>query len=112
TLYQLDPSTGRVAWSQRLSSPLGRLPHFPLRRLAGANPSFAGGLLICPTTAGVVVACDLAARTLQWEYRYPINVAAGLSDPRTAWVDEPQRTGNDEESRWLDASPLIAEGSV
>jgi len=40
------------------------------RRLAGASPSLADGILICPTSAGAVVAVDLATRTLRWGYQY------------------------------------------
>ena len=81
SLFKLEPATGKTIWSQRLVTPLGRLPHFPLRRLAGDNPSYASGILICPTSAGVVAAVDPASRTLLWEYRYAINVAANISDP-------------------------------
>jgi outer membrane protein assembly factor BamB len=112
SLFKLDPSTGKTAWSQRLVFPLGRLPHFPLRRLAGDNPSYASGLLVCPTTAGVVAAVDPSSRTLRWEYRYRINVAEDLPDPRLVWADQPLFTGIDESSRWLDSAPTIAEESV
>ena len=64
SLIKLDPATGKTAWAQRLAVPLGRLPHFPLRRLAGDNPSYASGLLICPTSAGVVAAVDPSSRHL------------------------------------------------
>jgi outer membrane protein assembly factor BamB len=112
SLLKLDPATGKTVWSQRLAVPLGRLPHFPLRRLAGDNPSYASGLLVCPTSAGVVAAVDPSSRTLRWEYRYRINVADDWPDPRMMWVDEPLYTGIDELSRWLDSAPVIAEQSV
>jgi outer membrane protein assembly factor BamB/predicted negative regulator of RcsB-dependent stress response len=112
SLFKLDPSTGKTAWAQRLAVPLGRLPHFPLRRLAGDNPSYASGLLVCPTSAGVVAAVDPSSRTLRWEYRYRINVAEDLPDPRMLWADEPLYTGIDETARWLDSAPVIAEQSV
>jgi outer membrane protein assembly factor BamB len=111
-LFALDPATGKVHWRQRLVLPLGRLPHFPLRRMAGGSPSFASGLLICPTTGGCVVGVDPSSRTLRWNYQYTINVAEGFSDPRVAWVDEPLWTGRDDAARWLDASPVIADGCV
>lgn len=112
SLFKLDPATGKTAWSQRLVFPLGRLPHFPLRRLAGDNPSYAGGLLVCPTTAGVVAAVDPSSRTLRWEYRYSINVAQDLPDPRLTWADQPLFTGEDVKTRWLDSAPTIADESV
>jgi hypothetical protein len=48
---------------------------------------------------------------LAWEYRYPINIATELPDPRT-WADEPLRTGHDETDRWLDSDPVVSEGAV
>jgi outer membrane protein assembly factor BamB len=111
SLFRLDPATGKRIWSQRLASPLGRLPFYPLRRLAGGNPSFAAGLLICPVTGGVVTALDPATRTLAWEYRYPINLITEMPDPRS-WADEPLRTGRDAEERWLDSAPVVADGAV
>jgi outer membrane protein assembly factor BamB len=107
SLFKLDPATGRRIWSQRLATPLGRLMHFPLRRLAGGNPSAAAGLLICPITGGVVTAIDPESRTLAWEYRYPSNRA----DPGS-WPDEPLETASDETSRWLDSAPVIIDGAV
>jgi outer membrane protein assembly factor BamB/predicted negative regulator of RcsB-dependent stress response len=112
SLFKIDPATGKTAWTQRLVVPLGRLPHFPLRRLAGDNPSYASGLIVCPTSAGVVAAVDPSSRTLRWEYRYRINVAEDLPDPRMLWADEPLYTGIDESNRWLDSAPTIAEESV
>jgi outer membrane protein assembly factor BamB len=108
SLYKIDPATGKRIYTQRLAAPLGRLPHYPLRRLAGGNPSWAAGLLICPITGGVVTAFDPAARTLAWEYRYHVNRPG---DPRD-WTDAPLDTGEDEKSRWLDTAPLIVEGAA
>ena len=108
SLYKIDPATGKRIYTQRLAAPLGRLPHYPLRRLAGGNPSWAAGLLICPITGGVVTAFDPAARTLAWEYRYQVNRPG---DPRD-WTDSPLDTGEDEKNRWLDTAPLIVEGAA
>jgi outer membrane protein assembly factor BamB len=112
SLFKLDPVTGKTIWTQRLVFPLGRLPHFPLRRLAGDSPSYASGLLICPTSAGVVVAVDPSSRTLRWEYRYQINVAGDVPDPRMVWADQPLYTGMDESARWVDSAPTIAEHAI
>ncbi|HET6323079.1 MAG TPA: PQQ-binding-like beta-propeller repeat protein [Planctomycetaceae bacterium] len=108
SLFKLDAATGKRIWSQRLATPLGRLSHYAVRRLAGGNPSSAAGLLICPTTGGVVTAFDPASRMLAWEYRYGVN---RVGDPRM-WADSPLETGNDGAARWLDSPPLIADGAV
>ena len=40
------------------------------RRWAGASPSYADGVLVCPTTTGAIVGVELATRSLLWGYRY------------------------------------------
>ena len=108
SLFKIDAATGRRLATQRLATPLGRLPVYAMRRLAGANPSAAAGLLICPTTGGVVTAYDPASRTLVWEYRYRVN---RIGDPRT-WMDDVLETGDDERTRWIDSAPVIVDGAV
>jgi outer membrane protein assembly factor BamB len=65
---------GAAVWSQPLAeldethAIGGREAVF--RRLAGAAPALADGVLVCPLGAGSVVAVDLANRTLSWAYDY------------------------------------------
>jgi outer membrane protein assembly factor BamB len=61
--------------------------------MAGASPSLAGGVLVCPTTAGAVVGVDLGTRSLLWGYSYP----------RPAYPSESQSA---------DARATIADGRV
>ena len=42
----------------------------PVRRWAGVSPSYADGVLVCPTSAGAIVGVDLATRSLLWGYCY------------------------------------------
>ena len=71
----LTAATGALLWTQ----PLAELDEERAidnrdgqrRRLAGLSPSFADGVLVCPTGAGTVVSVDLATRTLLWAYNYP-----------------------------------------
>ena len=110
----LESASGKVIWSQRLVTPVGRLAHFPLRRLAGGNPSYDEGILVCPTTGGVVVAFDPSSQKLQWEYRYHINVTDLIPNPHD-WIDEPLYTlevVRDDAIRWLDSSPTLANGAA
>ncbi len=64
-LVALDGQTGKQVWSQ----PLAHVDSISLmnnqrRRLAGASPSYADGILICPTSAGAIVGVELASRSL------------------------------------------------
>ena len=50
-LCQLHAATGRLAWSQMIAHPVQSITADQRRRLAGATPSLADGVLVCPTSA-------------------------------------------------------------
>lgn len=67
----LDPVSGDELWRQQLIAvESGGIGVDPIRRIAGATPTYHEGVLICPTGAGATVAIDLADRTLRWGMRY------------------------------------------
>jgi len=111
-LLVLDAETGRRNWVQRLMFPDAKLGNYPMRRVAGTSPSYADGILICPTTAGVVVALDLAARQLLWVYQYSTDLIDESIPVRLQDLDEPYLSGMDDQVRWLDGAAVIAEGYV
>ncbi|HKD38505.1 MAG TPA: PQQ-binding-like beta-propeller repeat protein, partial [Pirellulales bacterium] len=58
-LVVLDAKTGKLDWSQQLCSPEdANVIGNDYRRTTGVSPSYADGILICPTSAGAVVAVD------------------------------------------------------
>jgi outer membrane protein assembly factor BamB/tetratricopeptide (TPR) repeat protein len=113
-LICLDARTGGVEWKQPLANlEEQQITYDRSRRLAGASPSLADGILICPTSAGAVVAVDIATRTLRWGYQYR----------RNDWIPQPSRGGFrggmaiqntpvNPGATWLDATATIADGSV
>lgn len=104
-LLVLDAETGKTVWSQQL----GHIdaPYVTTfsdrRRLVGASPSFADGVLVCPTSAGAVVALDLATRSLLW------GTECKKSTPFSHRVDRNALKTN---PRWADGSAAIANGRV
>lgn len=112
-LVVLDPQSGRQLWSQQLvhaadgfGSSLSRD-----RRIAGATPSFANGVLVCPTSSGGVVAVDLASRSLLWGYAYPTStepIQQRFGAFPSFRVSEPRKPGDG----WTDASVMIVDGHV
>ena len=60
-------SSGRSNWPRRRNNRIA------FRRFAGASPSYADGILVCPTSAGAVVGVELATRSLLWGYCYNPN---------------------------------------
>ena len=114
-LLCLAGRSGALEWQQTLAVMTEQQPinSDPLRRLAGATPSFANGLLICPTSGGGVVAVDLATRTLRWGYQYPrwdlsITFAQpGFRVRRSREVEQEPTPAH-----WTDSSVTIADGCV
>ncbi len=70
-LFGLEPTSGRQLWSQQLvannSSPISVEPK---RRNLACSPSVSGGVAMCPTLSGYLVAFDLGTRTLRWASKY------------------------------------------
>lgn len=110
-LVVLDARTGKLKWSQQIAQ-VGRDIQIDMaRRLSGATPSFADGVLICPTGGGAVVAVDLPTRSLLWGYEYPNAAAGGQNyDPfgNRVYPTQLAQSGN----RWNDGLARIADGKV
>lgn len=110
-LLALDPVSGELQWRQQLVGLEQGITLDPRRRLNGASPSYAAGVLICPTTAGMVVAVDAIRREFAWVYQYPRQVE-GLLNVRQGWQGRrtgPYVRGN---NHWLDGSVVIADGKA
>ena len=112
-LVALDARTGNYQWSQQLAIVEQDILSDSMRRLAGVTPSYADGVLVCPTSSGAMVAVDLTNRSLRWGFRYPrsprrsmdriAQFRAQLAGQNT---NEAQRTG------WCDSTATVAEGRV
>jgi len=108
-LCVLDAATGALQWQQQLAHVDNRVITLDSkRRLAGATPSFADGVLICPTSAGAIVAVDISSRTLLWGYTYR-NLNLGSSNPFQA---NPFGTSSQRSQQWIDSTVTIVDGSV
>ena len=69
-LFALDPESGTQEWSLPLLNVAADVNDDLDRRLAGHSPSYAGGMLICPTGSGLIVAVDPVQRSLVWGQLY------------------------------------------
>lgn len=67
-LLCIDPSNGRLLWSQGLGFPDDTLYEDSSRRFRGCVVRSAGDKLIVTTQAGLVVAVDPVRRILEWVY--------------------------------------------
>lgn len=105
----LDPQTGTELWRQHLVAvESGGLEADPIRRVAGAMPTYCEGLLVCPTGAGAIVAIDLADRMLRWGVSFERNaemirsLAGRGRGPETAQLMQ----------RWFSGTAVIAERAI
>ncbi len=105
-LYCLDASSGAVQWWQELAVVEHAITSDIFRRMIGASPSISDGVVVCPTSAGGVVAVDLTTRSLLWAYQYP-------RQPGTLHVLDQGRIATLRQGeRWLDSAAVIAGGLV
>ncbi len=119
-LIVLDPETGDVRWSLALLNTTADISKDYERRLAGLSPSQSGGMLICPTGGGMVVAVDYALRSLVWAHVYeepkpsPLsnNVRGRFPQFGNPGVEIPSTRDLLTVRRWYGPSVLIAGQSV
>lgn len=111
-LLCLNSKDGALEWKQQLAVVEEALPinYDRVRRLAGASPSYADGVLVCPTSAGAVVAVDLVTRSLRWGYQYPRWDLPTRS--RSVAIATSAQSRTNPQDHWLDSSVTIADGSV
>jgi len=68
----LAEQTGQLLWLLPIAAPERGIAWEPRRRLAGAPPSYANGVLICPTSGGAIVAVDPWQPAVLWAYENPL----------------------------------------
>jgi len=112
----LRESNPRISASQLLTVPDRPLAVHPLRKHAGLIPSFAQGLLICPTCDDRIIAVSAEDLSIRWVFRYSgivrrqeiggdNSILSGANNP-----DDSDRV--DRENRWTDFLPRIVQGKV
>eukprot|EP00913_Durusdinium_trenchii_P023368 g21946.t1 len=118
-LIVIDPDSNsplpqpKLLWTQPLIHPSAGVDRVALRRMAGLSPSYSGGVLVCPTTAGAVVAIDPARRLLLWGYRYKsAAVAAPRPNVRVRFRQGATTSRNEDSGRWIDAAATIADSRI
>lgn len=107
----------QILASQLLAIPDRKLPEHPLRRYSGLMPTFAQGLLICPTCDNRVVAVSAEDLSIRWVARYNgILQRQEIGDNRALVLpgaQNIQQTADvDLANRWYDFLPRVASGRV
>jgi|SRR5579872_1114049 len=109
-LIVIDRSNGQVAWSQELAQVERNISGDLSRLMGGAAPSISsGGVIVCPTSGGAVVAVDSTTQSLLWAYRY---ARKPPGQPIAAFEEIEPAARLDQFDRWLDGTASIGEGCV
>ncbi len=70
-LVVLAAGTGRLDWSLAIADlEDSEQDRRSFRRLAGATPALAEGMIVCPTSTGVVVGVNAVTHVGAWRYEY------------------------------------------
>ena len=105
-----------IVRSQILTVPEHKLPRHPVRKHAGLVPSFAQGLLVCPTCDQRIVAVSAEDQSLRWVFRYAGNVRTqelgGDNLVLFGGRDAIDTASVDMDSRWVDSLPRIVDSRV
>ena len=109
-LLAIDAQRGEPLWSQQLAVVEQDITKDLARRLSGATPSYADGVLVCPTATGAVVGVELSTRSLLWGYRYSRRQESGAG--ASAMRRMSMLRGEDPTDNWNDSSVVIADGKV
>ncbi len=105
-LSSLDRATGTPRWSQLIAYSDTKIEQDIGRRWYSAPVASSGGIVICPTTVGWLVAVDRLRQSVLWAHRFqPVNASADR-DPGARFVQQ-----RDLASQWSPSAPIIS-GSV
>jgi outer membrane protein assembly factor BamB len=113
TFLSLDPETGLVQWMQQLAqSPKQAFGDTTSDDASNIYLAYADGIIVCPTGTGVVVAIDIASRSLRWAFRYRDTTQINMS--RGGPFNSPVRRDVDplNERRWAGLPLFIANGRI
>ena len=69
-VLSLNPDTGELLWEQPISMVDAAIADDPQRARQACTPTISGGILICPTQLGSIVAVNAESGELEWVYRY------------------------------------------
>ena len=114
-LMVLHPEDGTLEWEQPLASTHISILADPGRRAAGVSPSYADGVLVCPTGTGSAVALELMSRSLLWAYRTRAEEPAadvGVIRGRRGIQVVPRAASVPQAGGWQDDIAIVVRGRV
>ncbi len=105
-LFAVNANDGSVLYSQYVLSP-SQTQFESFRHMAGASLAAQGTIVVCPTSAGAIVAFDRASRQLLWGYSYATKEPQSDSQRLILRINGNQVAENGAEERWRICVPRI-----
>ena len=109
-LLAIDAASGGLIWQQQLAVVAQGVLHDALRRVTGVSPSYADGVLVCPTSNRSIVAIELTTRSLLWGYSYAEQESQNQRVPNL--FGTLRRRNPNPEQRWVDSSLIASAGRI
>lgn len=109
-LLAIDAASGGLIWQQQLAVVAQGVLHDALRRVTGVSPSYADGVLVCPTSNRSIVAIELTTRSLLWGYSYAEQESQNQRVPNL--FGTLRRRNPNPERRWVDSSLIASAGRI
>ncbi len=116
SLLSLNPQTGRQNWAQPILAveSVRGIQQDVARRLAGSTPSYSDGVIVCPTSAGGLVAIDYVTKSVLWGVQYSANTMlfTRQQQMRIQVLRQSGQANGIDLTQALDSSVTIADGRL
>ena len=108
-LYALNPQTGEELWSQQIGNPDQDIAEDMVRRWWIAPVAIDQGVIVCPTTIGLLTAIDRLNHSILWSTQYATD---GSSNSNQRFNRIQQTSIKDLNQRWCPSAPIISGNKV
>ncbi|MCA9006688.1 MAG: PQQ-binding-like beta-propeller repeat protein, partial [Planctomycetaceae bacterium] len=108
-VYALDPETGAERWSQQIGNPDQDIELDMVRRWWIAPVAIDQGVIICPTTIGLLTAIDRLNHSILWSTRYE-PASNNNNNQRFNHINQTSREPLNQ--RWCPSAPIISGNKV
>lgn len=106
-LWSLDRATGTPRWSQLIAYTDTKIEQDIGRRWFNAQVAADGGVVVCPTTVGWLVAVDRLRQSVLWAHRYLPPTDSHERDPSNQFVQQRELS-----FQWAPSAPIISGSTV
>lgn len=108
-VYALNPETGEERWSQQIGNPDQDIALDAVRRWWIAPIAVDQGVIVCPTTIGLLTAIDRLNHSILWSTQY---ATPNSNNPNQGFRRASQTSFEPLNQRWCPSAPVIYKNKV